>query len=273
MRSGFPPSCRTTRNASRTNSWRWNRPATSPPPSLCSIPRLEHISHAQLYLPRRLGSIGIRGEDLAEAGRPEHMGGNVKVRMVEQVEEIAAELEPVSLRPERDAFRESEIEIGEPRTCENISSFRSKRAGRRCERALVEPALGRSHLIGRNASLGDSRLAHRIGIRGYWTGSVRIADQIGASGVAKCRSRRLRRTAQHDSERRTRLRSSDCRRLPVIQNSPAPVRTTRPQAPQRQVINEAAGEAMNSVEVRRPAVGREIAGVLRQSRANAPAEH
>src|SRR5271157_6168557 len=102
----------------------------------------ETVFETHLNLSRRFIAIEIRLENGTKILRTKRMGRNVEVGMVQQIEELTAELQAMALAAERDTFGEREIDIGIARTGENVAPFGAKsRAksflGRRGERALV----------------------------------------------------------------------------------------------------------------------------------------
>src|SRR5215469_13657077 len=75
---------------------------------LCS----EHKPRADLNLPGRLIPVRIRRQHLGKVRSPKHVAGNIEIRMVEQIEEVAPEYQPMVFTSERQALRQPEIDVG-----------------------------------------------------------------------------------------------------------------------------------------------------------------
>src|SRR5579859_2568908 len=157
---------------------------------------LERIPQTQLNLARWFVSIRIRRENLPEIRTAQNMTGNIEIRMVEQVEQIPANLQPVILAPEGHALRQAEIDIRESGSSENIPALVSELKGvrirarcREVEGARVEPAPRHPHLIGSKPALRDRCLTCGVRVCRHWARRVRVADQVRPRRISECRSK------------------------------------------------------------------------------------
>src|SRR5215472_16176267 len=83
----------------------------------------EHKPRADLNLPRRLIPVRIRRQHLGKVRSPQHVAGNIEIRMVEQIEEVAPEHQPMVFTSERPALRQPEIDVGVTRAGEDVAPF------------------------------------------------------------------------------------------------------------------------------------------------------
>src|SRR5271157_4351827 len=141
----------------------------------------------------------------------------VEVRMVEQVEKLAAKLQSLEFGAEHKALGEREIEVGIARAGEDVAPLGAKSRtkvfrGGPGEGTLVKPVLRRPDL-GRGLAGG---------VCGHGSSLVRIPGQVRSLRVAKSRGRGGGRARQDHGKRRARLRRKDASGLPVVQQRPAP---------------------------------------------------
>jgi hypothetical protein len=71
----------------------------------------ENVPHSQLNLPRRVGLVCIGGTDSTKTGRVKEDLGQVESRVIEEVEELEAQLEMVAFAAWRDHFAEGKVDV------------------------------------------------------------------------------------------------------------------------------------------------------------------
>ena len=213
---------------------------------------LKHQFERELNDPR----IVDRAVDHAETCRRLdvlHLAGSalqVKLRVVPNVEELSAEIEPHALVRQREMLDEGEIGVYKTRPGQRSSLGISKFAsGGRSKGALIEPVLERVHL-GRGGATW---------IRSNRSGFVGIANLVGTVQIVSVPGERHTGgicTVYHE-ERETGSHALDDVHLPVPSNGihgSIPVGSELLSFSEWQVVSHAGGELMTYVQLRQAPV-------------------
>ena len=121
--------------------------------------------------------------------------------MIEQIEEIAAQRQPMIFAPQRYALRQTEIEVGEAGPGHGVSAFVAKLHGTgeqsrcwRIKRTLVKPSRRIVYLrrresgqIRRRIDLTGHVVAATVRVSRDYSSRERIADHIGSRRISKRR--------------------------------------------------------------------------------------
>src|ERR1022692_4726499 len=82
----------------------------------------ESVLYPQLNLPRRLIPVSVPREHLPKIRTPKHAVRYIEVRMVQQVEDLSAELQTTTLFAQHEVLVQREIQVLQPRPGHDIAA-------------------------------------------------------------------------------------------------------------------------------------------------------
>src|ERR1700722_3596327 len=169
--------------------------------------------------------------------------------MIGQVEELSPELHTHALaKRQRTTLNARKIRVHEARPVNRCARGRAKfSGGSRHKRAGVEPVL-------ESVNLGGT-----VGAAGFGAGLIGIADQVWARiCIAVIREKHARRVAAVNYEQgESRRDPLDKIQLPVPEDGirrATPIAAELPAFSERQIVENAGGEAVVEIELRQPPV-------------------